>query len=214
MNPDGLPVGFVAGQGTGRTWLGMSCAACHTAEIRLGIKAYRVDGGPTGGDVQAFLTDLTLALQQTQTDPAKFGRFATKILKGPQNTPANQVELKAQLGVVIKARVGYNLRNFLGTDQAQITTGCSLSLCAARCGGGHRQRGLLSRRQGRGPHVANRGHETCRCACQLSVSLGHSPAQRGAVAGHRQERRSIRYPHPVAQRRRGRGGVCRFRDSR
>ena len=59
-NPDGLPVGFVAGQGTGRTWLGMTCAACHTAEIRLGVKAYRVDGGPTGGDVQAFLTDLTL----------------------------------------------------------------------------------------------------------------------------------------------------------
>jgi hypothetical protein len=119
MNPDGLPVGFVAGQGPGRTWLGLTCAACHTAEIRLGIKAYRVDGGPTGGDVQAFLTDLTRALQQTQTDAVKFGRFASKILKGAKNTPANQVELKAQLGVVIKARVGYNLRNFLGTDQAQ-----------------------------------------------------------------------------------------------
>ena len=75
-NPDGLPVGFVAGQGTGRSWLGMTCAACHTAEVRLGTTAYRVDGGPTGGDVQAFLTDLTRALQQTQTDPAKFGRFA------------------------------------------------------------------------------------------------------------------------------------------
>ena len=119
-NLDGLPVGFVAGQGTGRTWLGMSCAACHTAEIRLGVKAYRVDGGPTGGDVQAFLTDLTQALQQTQTDPVKFGRFATKILKGANNTPANQVELKAQLGSVIKTRVGYNLRNFLGTDQAKL----------------------------------------------------------------------------------------------
>jgi hypothetical protein len=118
MNPDGLPVGFVAGQGTGRTWLGMTCAACHTAEIRLGVKAYRVDGGPTGGDVQAFLTDLTQSLQQTQTDPAKFGRFATKILKGPNNTPANQVDLKTQLGLVINTRVGYNLRNFLGADQA------------------------------------------------------------------------------------------------
>ena len=76
MNPDGLPVGFVAGKGTGRNWLGMTCAACHTAEVRLGTTAYRIDGGPTGGDVQAFLTDLTRALQQTQNDPAKFGRFA------------------------------------------------------------------------------------------------------------------------------------------
>ena len=117
-NADGLPVGFVAGPGSGRTWLGMTCAACHTAEIRLGVKAYRIDGGPTGGDVQAFLTDLTQALQQTQNDPAKFGRFAAKIL-GPKNTAANQVELLAQLGAVIKTRVGYNLRNFLATDQQQ-----------------------------------------------------------------------------------------------
>jgi hypothetical protein len=117
-NTDGLPVGFVGRQGSGRMWLGMTCAACHTAEIRLGFKAYRIDGGPTGGDVQAFLTDLTSALQQTQNDPAKFGRFAAKIL-GSKNTAANRAELSAQLGVVIKTRAGYNLRNFLGTDQKQ-----------------------------------------------------------------------------------------------
>jgi hypothetical protein len=119
-NPDGLPVGFVAGSGTGRSWLGMTCAACHTAEIRLGTTAYRIDGGPTGGDVQALLTDLTRALQQTQTDPAKFGRFAANIL-GSINSPANQAELKAQLGIVISARAGYNLRNFPGYDPANNT---------------------------------------------------------------------------------------------
>ena len=85
-NPDGLPVGFVLGKGTGRSWLGMTCAACHTAEIRLGTTAYRVDGGPTGGDVQAFLTDLTRALLTTRTDPAKFGRFAAQVL-GSIDTP-------------------------------------------------------------------------------------------------------------------------------
>jgi hypothetical protein len=115
LNPDGLPVGFVAGKGTGRSWLGLTCAACHTAEVRLGTTAYRIDGGPTGGDVQAFLTDLTRSLQQTQSDPAKFERFAAKIL-GSINSPANQAELKAQLGIVIPARVGYNLRNFPGYD--------------------------------------------------------------------------------------------------
>jgi hypothetical protein len=117
LNPDGLPVGFVAGKGVGRTWLGMTCAACHTAEVQMGTTAYRVDGGPAGGDVQAFLTDLTRALQQTQNDPAKFGRFAAKIL-GPIDSPVNQAELTAQLDIVIKDRVGYNLRNFPGYDPA------------------------------------------------------------------------------------------------
>ena len=36
-NPDGLPVGFVADEGSDRRWLGLTCAACHTAEIRYGF---------------------------------------------------------------------------------------------------------------------------------------------------------------------------------
>ena len=44
LNPDGLPVGFVMGRrGLGRSWFGMTCAACHTAEIRVGDTGYRVD---------------------------------------------------------------------------------------------------------------------------------------------------------------------------
>ena len=54
-NPDGLPVGFVAGKGAmGRRWLGITCAACHTKEIRLGDTGYRIDGAPTQGDVQGL----------------------------------------------------------------------------------------------------------------------------------------------------------------
>jgi cytochrome c peroxidase len=113
MNPDGLPVGFVADQGVGRTWLGMTCAACHTTEIRLGTTAYRVDGAPTHADVESFLTALICAMQQTQSDSAKFERFAAAVL-GSANTPQNQAELKAQLAFSIKTRVGYNLRNFPG----------------------------------------------------------------------------------------------------
>jgi hypothetical protein len=115
MNPDGLPVGFVADRGVARTWLGMTCAACHTTEIRLGTTAYRIDGAPTHGDVQGFLTALVCALQQTEKDPAKFGRFAAKVL-GDANDPTNQSELKAQLAASLKTRVGYNLRNFPGYD--------------------------------------------------------------------------------------------------
>ena len=70
-NPDGLPVGFVAGRGLGRRWLGMTCAACHTAEIRLGDTGYRVDGAPTQGDVQALISALTAALSEDAKRPAE-----------------------------------------------------------------------------------------------------------------------------------------------
>jgi hypothetical protein len=118
LNPDGLPVGFVAGRGLGRRWLGITCAACHTAEIHVGTTGYRIDGAPAQGDIQGFLTALTGALQQTRNNPAKFGRFATTVL-GTNNTPANQAELQAQFETVIKARIDYNVRNFPGYNPSQ-----------------------------------------------------------------------------------------------
>jgi hypothetical protein len=115
LNPDGLPVGFVSDQGVGRAWLGMTCAACHTNEIHLGDTAYRVDGAPTLGDIQGFLSAMIAAMQQTLDDSAKFDRFATKVL-GNHNSGSNQARLKAQLAMSIKLRAGYNLRNFPGYD--------------------------------------------------------------------------------------------------
>jgi hypothetical protein len=118
LNPDGLPVGFVSDQGVGRAWLGMTCAACHTGEIHLGQVAYRVDGAPTMGDVQGFLSAMIVAMQQTRADPSKFARFAARVL-GNHNTPGNQHRLQAQLDASIKIRAGYNLRNFPGYDPSQ-----------------------------------------------------------------------------------------------
>jgi processive rubber oxygenase RoxA-like protein len=113
-NPDGLPVGFVAGKGgMGRQWLGLTCAACHTKEIRLGDTAYRIDGAPTQGDVQGLLAALTDALQKTRRDPQKFARFTAKVL-GANNDSTNQADLAGQLDGMIDLRVGYNLRNFGG----------------------------------------------------------------------------------------------------
>ena len=113
-DPDGLPVGFVAGKGgMGRRWLGMTCAACHTKEIRLGETGYRIDGAPTQGDVQGLLAALTDALQKTRRDPQKFGRFAAKVL-GVNNDSTNQGDLLGQLDEMIETRVGYNFRNFAG----------------------------------------------------------------------------------------------------
>jgi hypothetical protein len=118
LNPDGLPVGFVASSGLGRRWLGMTCAACHTTEIRFGNTGYRIDGAPTHADVQGLLTSLTTALRQTGSDPAKFTRFAAAVL-GANNSPQNQLELRTQLGKLLQIRTGYNLRNFPGYQLEQ-----------------------------------------------------------------------------------------------
>ncbi len=113
QNPDGLPVGFVADAGVSRKWLGLTCAACHTNEIRYGMTGYRVDGAPTQGDVRALLAAMITAMQKTRDDPAKLERFAAKVL-GNQNSSSGQSLLKAQLAAAIDKRIAYNLRNFPG----------------------------------------------------------------------------------------------------
>jgi hypothetical protein len=112
-NPEGLPVGFVADTGVSRRWLGLTCAACHTNEIRYGTTGYRVDGAPTQGDIRALLSALVTAMQKTRDDPAKFDRFAAKVL-ADQNNATGQLFLKGQLAAAISRRIAYNLRNFPG----------------------------------------------------------------------------------------------------
>jgi cytochrome c551/c552 len=107
-NPDGLPVGFVGDSGTaepmltaaddigspapppstgpagsanGSTkWLGITCAACHTAELRHGGKSYRIDGGAAMSDHESFAAELAKSLDATHRDDAKFTRFAKRVL--------------------------------------------------------------------------------------------------------------------------------------
>lgn len=118
-NPDGLPVGFVAGQGSARKWLGLTCAACHTNEIRYQNVGYRVDGAPTQGDVAAMLSSMIHSMRRTLDDPAKFERFAAKLL-GNKNTPTGREILKAQIAKEIERREAYNLRNFPGYVANQV----------------------------------------------------------------------------------------------
>ena len=118
LNPDGLPVGFVGGQGVSRKWLGLTCAACHTNEIHFGNVGYRIDGAPTQADVPGFLFDLVSALKQTGEDPEKFNRFARKVL-GTASSQENRDELKAQIALMVKIRGGYNERNFPDYDPAR-----------------------------------------------------------------------------------------------
>src|SRR5687768_3793629 len=80
FNPDGLPVGF------SRTslnldqppfscwpgeWAGLTCAACHTGEIRYHGESIRIEGGPAQNDIEGFRISLAQALAATTADPGK-----------------------------------------------------------------------------------------------------------------------------------------------
>jgi RoxA-like, cytochrome c-like len=101
LNPEGLPVGFVI-DGDAKTGdLGMTCAACHTAQIEYKkddgtIQQLRIDGAPATANFQLFLTDLTEAVQQTLNDPARYATFAHAVL-GPLYTATRRAMLKTDL---------------------------------------------------------------------------------------------------------------------
>lgn len=123
LNPDGLPVGFVQDSGTtepmltaaddmtpspppstgpggnanGTTkWLGITCAACHTGELRHNGKVYRIDGGPSMADHESFAAGMARSLEKTHQDNAKFTRFAERVLGASNSTEAAN-KLKADL---------------------------------------------------------------------------------------------------------------------
>lgn len=91
-NPGNLPVGFTRHTDVGggaTSYLDITCAACHTGELRFAGKAVRIDGGaaqhvlpssvPTlrGG---SFGQALVSSMAATYYLPWKFNRFARRVL--------------------------------------------------------------------------------------------------------------------------------------
>jgi len=78
-NPDNLPLGFV--KDIEQDQIGLTCAACHTNQVRYGTTTWRIDGGPTDADTWAFLFDLGASLAETAASPNsdRFKRFAVKV---------------------------------------------------------------------------------------------------------------------------------------
>ena len=91
LNPANLPVGFTRHEDskTGLDYLDISCAACHTGQLRYKGQAIRIDGGaalhslastvPTvkGG---SFGQALGMSMVFTYYNPLKFKRFAKTVL--------------------------------------------------------------------------------------------------------------------------------------
>jgi mono/diheme cytochrome c family protein len=99
QNPDGLPVGFsrVFVDLSDRKpyscwkgdWVGLTCAACHTGQLRHLGQQIRIEGGPAHHDVELFGDRLSAALAATFSSGSKFTRFVRGVLaSGTTTTPS------------------------------------------------------------------------------------------------------------------------------
>lgn len=95
-----------AGQTDGGQWLGLNCAACHTAEIAYNGTNLRIDGGPSLFQYQEFIEAFNKALEETKAsaqpgaDGARWDRFAKKVL-GKDDTAANRALLLDAFGKLL-----------------------------------------------------------------------------------------------------------------
>ncbi len=90
----GLPVGFTTGKWKQAEYVGMTCAACHTRQLRMAKQTYRVDGGPAFTDLFALFGDLDAAAQHVLNDAETFAAFAAEVL-GKTAPPAAVTRLRA-----------------------------------------------------------------------------------------------------------------------
>ncbi len=76
-----VPLGFaIEPVEDGDDWLGYTCAACHTNEIKYKGKTIRIDGAPTLANFSSFISQLHEAVVVTLGDEEKFNRFAERVV--------------------------------------------------------------------------------------------------------------------------------------
>ncbi len=88
-------------------WIGLNCAACHTAQMSYAGQTYTVDGAPSLFDFQGFVESADKALMQTRdsagpgADGRRWDRFAKAVLGSQNDNAANRALLLAALGKLI-----------------------------------------------------------------------------------------------------------------
>ncbi|TPG79935.1 di-heme-cytochrome C peroxidase [Pseudomonas arsenicoxydans] len=118
-NPGNLPLGFARHQNPGSRdeFLDITCAACHTGELRFNGQAIRIDGGsaqhvlpssvPTlkGGSFgQAMVASLT----STYLNPWKFERFARNVLGEEYDARHQQLREDFKASLVTFVKIAWN----------------------------------------------------------------------------------------------------------
>src|SRR4029450_11693794 len=107
-NPDGLPVGLAKWAPTDGRWkgeyIGLTCAACHNAQLNYKGKKIRVDGGIGNTfDFVAYIAALNDAPQATMKGDVKFDRLAARV---GASTPDAKADLRKRVEGEAK-RVNY-----------------------------------------------------------------------------------------------------------
>ncbi len=129
-NPGNLPAGFTRHQNAGSpdVFLDITCAACHTGELRYKGQALRIDGGsaqhvlpssvPTlkGG---SFGQALVASLASTYYNPWKFERFARNVLGQNYETRHQQLrkDFKSSLDTFLKVAWNDTHRGLYPTEE-------------------------------------------------------------------------------------------------
>jgi hypothetical protein len=124
-NPDALPIGFtkdstLVGGNNGKiskTWLGVTCAACHTGQLEYGDRKVLIDGAPAMAGFQGFFEDMTAGMRATLNIQAKFDRFAARVIKYNQAHPddAGTTDKDALRGQLNMVTAGLEKRNALNS---------------------------------------------------------------------------------------------------
>ena len=114
-NPDNLPIGITktvvpAGQFAG-TYIGLTCAACHTSEVQYQGKKIRIDGGVAKYfDIETWMAVLADSLNTTLKDQTRFQNMLQNIQKTKTVDAADlkrRLELDAAQ-VNMKLKYGFN----------------------------------------------------------------------------------------------------------
>jgi hypothetical protein len=109
-NPDALPIGLARATVADGRWkgdyVGITCAACHTAQLNYQGKRVRIDGGASNTfDFMGYTSAADDALQATLADPAKFARLAARIGETtPDAVSALRTRLEANAATVHQYR--------------------------------------------------------------------------------------------------------------
>ena len=96
-NTANLPVGFHTTGPTGSQIVGTTCSACHTRQLEVDGKTYRIDGGPAFVDFQAFLSDLDTAVGDVTASDAAFAPFAAAVFQPATPAAADVAALRQRV---------------------------------------------------------------------------------------------------------------------
>ncbi|MXP48220.1 hypothetical protein GRI43_12565 [Altererythrobacter luteolus] len=100
-----LDRGLFGGQSKYEEWIGLNCAACHTAEVHFEGARIRIDGGPSIIDFQTFEEEVAQALRATLDDDEKFSRFAARVVSEDPQTRIDRLRSALEELTVWRERV-------------------------------------------------------------------------------------------------------------